>query len=135
MSAEVKPARVLIIDDDPGIIRVYQAIFGYQPGFEPVFKLTPTTGLAYFEANRDTHLVLLDWDLPEMKGHDVASRIRQITGRVDDPIIFMLTGTDNLNQDLILASGVSELLPKPFSPKVLIERLTKANQKFQNPRA
>lgn len=133
MSVEVKPAKVLIIEDDPTIVVMYKAIFGYQPAFEPVFQLTPTTGLIYFEANKDTHLVLLDWNLPEMKGHEVASKIRQITGKADDPAIFMLSGND-VDQDLMFANGVNEILPKPFSPKVLVECLTKANLRFQNSR-
>ncbi len=130
-------SKVLIVDDDPGIRNLYQA-FLEKFGFMPIITGTPGEGFVLFEANRDTHLVILDRDLPEMRGEIVAQRIREISGKTDDPYILMITGDNPKELDIpsIFARGVDELMYKPIVPMVrVIQTLTLANQRFQNPRS
>lgn len=138
MSVESGSSTVLIIEDDPDINELYEfALSRPGSGFDPVIRETPTAGLAYFEANQDTHLVILDRDLPEMFGEVVAERIRQISGKPEDPFILMISGRGRGQLDMhsLHAKGVNKLLVKPFSPKEIIAELTAANQRFQSPRS
>lgn len=141
MGIEVPKPTVLIIEDEARFSRLYKAIMSGTE-FEPVIVSTGIEGLAYFEANRGTRLVITDrdLDLPEdkeqgIKGEIVAERIRQITGRADDPYIIMVTGGEfAVNTEPMIRRGVNEVIAKPFSSSILLEVLTKANQRFQSPR-
>lgn len=135
MTVEGGSNKVLIVEDDPRLIELYQMTFIMQPSFEAIIKPTPSEGLTYFAANKDTtHLVILDRDLPEMLGEVVAERIRAISGSPDDPYILMISGrAASLDITALRSRGVNNLLAKPFSPKAVIEELTQANQRFQTP--
>lgn len=136
MDREAGPSKLLIVEDTPAFRGLYKATFGYPgSGFEPIFTSRPTEGLDYFTANQgDTHLVIVDRELPEMFGEVVAERIRKISGKRDDPYIIMVTGAeiDRGTVSAILAKGVDEIIKKPFSPIALLEVLNRVNQRFQS---
>ena len=121
---------VLIIEDEPRILRLI-AVSLAGDNFEVVPTKTPSEGLAFFEAHRaTTHLVITDRDLPEMKGEVVAQRIREISGSQIDPYILMLSaGSPDVKQ--MLAMGVTEFMPKPFSPAELSDHITLADAFFK----
>lgn len=131
---------VLIIEDEAAARKLYQVtLTRLGPQFKYVIVPTGIEGLAYFEANRDTHLIVTDRDLnsPEdlqagITGEIVAERIRQITGRQDDPHIILVSGRiTQQDHKLLMEKGINEFLPKPFRPISLVEALTRANQRFQ----
>jgi DNA-binding response OmpR family regulator len=108
---------ILIIDDDPLILRLLEYSFS-RAGAQVHTAANGSEGLRLLRA-QPPHLVILDIMMPEMDGWEVCSRIRQIS---DVPIIFLsaLGGEDDIVRGL--EDGAIDYVPKPASPKVLLGR-------------
>ncbi|MFL0681659.1 MAG: PAS domain S-box protein [Algoriphagus aquaeductus] len=72
-------------------------------------------------------LVLLDLQMPELDGFEVAVKIRANLDRekAQVPILALTAASyQEVKEDLIL-SGIDDFIPKPFSPEVLYEKIIK----------
>lgn len=115
-------ARVLVVDDEPGITDLLAMAYRYE-GLEVGVAHTGREGLRAVETFRP-HLIVLDVMLPDLDGFDVAKRLRQTEGAgTRIPIIF-LTARDT-TQDKVegLRLGSDDYVTKPFSIEELIERV------------
>jgi DNA-binding response OmpR family regulator len=111
--------RVLVVDDDPGIVDV----LSYSLAREGYEVQTATTGSAALAAaaRRELDLVILDLMLPEVSGEDVCRRLRAAGNTVP---ILMLTAKDaELDKVLGLELGADDYLTKPFSTAELLSRI------------
>ena len=114
--------RVLIVDDDPGIVEVYQELFGADA------RLDVKTATNGYDAGMLTesfrpHLVVLDYMLPDINGNVVCQTIRK-NPNFEHTKIVIVSGV--VNQDEIndlLKSGADEFVKKPFNIEKLIERI------------
>jgi DNA-binding response OmpR family regulator len=111
-------ARVLIVDDEPEIVRLvvdYLSAAGFATD-------TARTGPdAVMRAQVEPpDLVILDLGLPGMDGLDVTRTLR----RGSDVPIIMLTARDDETDKLIgLELGADDYVTKPFSPRELVARV------------
>jgi two-component system alkaline phosphatase synthesis response regulator PhoP len=111
-------ARILIVDDEPEIIRLvadYLSAAGFTTD-------TARNGHdAVMRAQADPpDLVVLDLGLPGMDGLDVTRTLR----RASDVPIIMLTARDDETDKLIgLELGADDYVTKPFSPRELVARV------------
>jgi two-component system response regulator CpxR len=71
------------------------------------------------EGNHD--LIVLDVMLPDKKGFDV---LREIRNRVRTPVLMLTAKGDEFDRILGLELGADDYLPKPFSPRELIARIS-----------
>lgn len=110
--------RILIIEDDPAIMKLLQRGLSY----EGYTVDTATDGRSGLNMARDhsPDLVILDWMLPGMDGLDVCHRLR-LGGAVP---ILMLTAKDTI-QDRIqgLDAGADDYMVKPFNLDELTARV------------
>jgi two-component system KDP operon response regulator KdpE len=109
--------RILIIDDDPGMIKLIGRCFS-ETGTHIYSALDGREGLQQFYLHRP-HLVILDIMMPDPDGWQICSRIRQVS---DVPIIILsaLDGEQNIIRGL--DGGAVDYMTKPFSPNVLVAR-------------
>ncbi|QQL48404.1 response regulator [Mucilaginibacter ginkgonis] len=81
------------------------------------------TGVKAVEAatNNDFDVILMDTHMPEMDGYEAAKRIRQIAhdGRKAVPIISLSAASFDHEKAEALASGMNDVLVKPFQPHEL----------------
>ncbi len=70
-------------------------------------------------------LIILDWNIPIIDGAGLLDLIREPSSGIDPAIPIMITTTAPTPRlmEQVRARGVSMVLRKPFSPKVLWERL------------
>ncbi|GAB4418136.1 MAG: response regulator transcription factor [Anaerolineales bacterium] len=110
--------RILIIEDDPAILKLLQRGLAYE-GYTVDVATDGRTGLILARDNTPD-LVILDWMLPGMDGLDVCHRLR--TGG-SIPIL-MLTAKDTV-QDRIqgLDAGADDYMIKPFNLDELLARV------------
>ncbi len=111
-----RPGRVLVVDDERGIremMRRTMTMLGHgvelaADGIEALAKLP-----------LDIDLVMLDAEMPNMDGFEVARRIRKIPEYADLPII-MITGR-NTKEDRVRAAevGINDFVQKPFDTEEL----------------
>lgn len=108
----IKPARVLIVDDDAAFRRLLHVVLSVA-GLEVVGEAGD--GVAALDAAQrlEPDLVLMDYNMPEMNGLEAARRMAQSPGC---PTILILT-SDNSNELCVAARrlGVYEVLSKGIS--------------------
>ena len=115
-------ARVLIVDDEKAIRDGLQKILegeGYQTdlshnGYSAVEKLQ----VSEFE------LVITDLKMPGMDGMEVLNAISILQPNV--PVIFITGYSTVENAVEVMKIGAFDYLPKPFTPKQLLEKVNKA---------
>jgi two-component system OmpR family response regulator len=111
--------RVLVVDDEPGIIDVVSMALRHH-GFDVASVQTGAAALAQVRDWRP-HAMVLDVMLPDMEGFEVAQRL--LEQRVGVPILF-LSARDNTSDKVRgLTTGGDDYVTKPFSLEELVARL------------
>jgi two-component system OmpR family response regulator len=111
-------ARVLIVDDDPGIRDVVRIALT-RAGFETVAAADGALALRMF-ADEKPDLVVLDVMLPELDGTEVCRALRRESAV---PILFLSSRDDEVDRVVGLEIGGDDYLTKPFSPRELVARV------------
>jgi len=122
--------RILVIEDDPAILKVLQRGLTYE-GYTVDIATDGYSGLTR-ASDRRPDLVILDWMLPGLDGLEVCRRLRA-GGRLP---ILMLTAKDAI-QDRVqgLDAGADDYLVKPFSLEELLARIRALLRRTQTERA
>jgi len=111
-------ARVLVVDDEPGILRAVQTNLGRHD-----FRVdTATTGEEALEVynRRRPDLVLLDLGLPDVDGLDVLRAIRE---RASTPVVILSAHESERDKVVALDLGADDYLTKPFGVNELLARV------------
>jgi two-component system OmpR family response regulator len=114
-----RPARILVVDDEPNISALLSATLRLV-AFEVRVAETGHRALVAIE-EFDPDLVVLDVMLPDLDGFEVAKRLRA-TGR-QVPVLF-LTARDALEDRISgLSAGGDDYVTKPFSLEEVVLRI------------
>lgn len=117
--------KILLVDDDLKNSMLLKRFIEAE-GYEVVYASNGKVGL---ELYRDVHpdLILLDINMPEMNGFEVAQIIRETDRRI---IIFFLTDrTDKVDRLYGFKLKGNDYIPKPFYPEELIAKI---NERFES---
>jgi DNA-binding response OmpR family regulator len=117
--------KILLVDDDLKNSMLLKRFIEAE-GYEVVYASNGKVGL---ELYRDVHpdLILLDINMPEMNGFEVAQTIRETDRRI---IIFFLTDrTDKVDRLYGFKLKGNDYIPKPFYPEELIAKI---NERFES---
>jgi len=113
--------RVLVVDDDPVTTQIVREDLR-QFGYDVTIALD---GRAAFELIRSGqfHLVVSDWQMPEMSGLDLCREIRKRSW--SGYVYFILLTSCSGAEDLVsgFKAGADDFLTKPFRPQELCMRL------------
>ena len=112
--------RVLLVDDDETLRGELVAQFALYDEFETVDVGSGTEGLAMAK-EQTFDMIILDVDMPDMQGTDVAQLIR--TAGISTPIVMLTGNTGEASEILGLNSGANDYVTKPFRFGVLLARL------------
>jgi two-component system response regulator HydG len=116
---------ILVIDDDPGILRVLTAQFRTR-GWRVFQSADGMSGLATYEQEQP-NVVLLDYDMPQVSGLEV---LRLILGRDPDAAVIMLTGAGDIQLSVeAMRMGAENFLTKPVEMIQLELAAQRANEK------
>lgn len=123
--------KVLIVEDDKhisGLISDYCKASGYKP----IIASRGDFALRLFESEQPD-IVLLDIMLPVMDGFEICRMLRK-TSSV--PIIMISSKKDDEDKILVLNLGADDYIEKPFSPRVLMAKISallrRSNELSQN---
>lgn len=111
-------SRILIVDDEPHIIRTLSISLRAR-GYDVISAEDGTSALATVEA-QTPDVVILDLGLPDMDGTTVISRLRAWSGV---PILVLSGRHDSSQQVDALDLGADGYVTKPFAMDELIARL------------
>ena len=114
--------RVLVVDDDPSIVRIIEEMLGREERFE---VRTASTGYDAGMMTREfrPNIVLLDYMLPDVNGNVVCERIKSDSDLADTRIIIISGVVRQEEIDALLESGADAFIPKPFQVEDLIEKI------------
>jgi len=111
--------KVLIVDEEPDVIKVVRATFRAQePGWEVLSAAGGEEALDLIEQEQP-NLVLLDVGLPGMDGFDVLKEIRLFS---DVPVIMLTVRDDEVSKVSALELGADDYVTKPFGALELVAR-------------
>ena len=116
------PTRVLVVDDDPQIIRMLEEILGGDVRF---VLQTATTGYDAGMITREFRpdVILLDYMLPDVNGKVVCERIKSDQELMDTRIIIISGDIQEDEIEGLLNAGAEHFLPKPLKMETLVDRL------------
>ena len=123
--------RVLIVEDDPAILR------GLKDNLliESYEVLTASDGEAGYRLVREQKpdLVILDLMLPGMSGYEVCRRLRQEGNPT--PILMLSARGEEADRVLGLDLGADDYVTKPFSVRELLARVRAIVRRLNPPKA
>lgn len=117
MSAE-RREKILVIDDSPEITRLLRNVL-LQAGYQVVVHNDPEAALSLVEKEHPD-LVLLDICMPRLDGWEVCRHIREVSSV---PILMLTVLSESPNVERSLQAGADAYMTKPFSLRVLLERV------------
>ncbi len=110
--------RIILIDDDNHILTSVSVSLRSE-GWNVETYPDGEKGLIALQRN-PPHLAILDIKMPRIDGMEVLKRLR-ISSNV--PVIFLTSKDDEIDEALGLRMGADDYITKPFSQKLLIERI------------
>ena len=114
--------RVLIVDDDVGIVDMLKTVLNHDGRFEVKAALNGFDAGAYSKEFRPD-IVLLDYMLPDINGNVVCERIRNDKALADTKIIIISGAVDPSEVEGLRAAGADEFIKKPFDIDKLVSRM------------
>jgi len=130
---DLKEMRVLIVDDMPSMTKFVHKMMktlGY--GKEYFFAHSGREALEILDSE-EVDIIFLDYNMPEMPGGEVLSRIREDRNLRDIPVIMV---TAEAYSDFVAETGESEVdayILKPITVHVLEKKIGDVVEKFNNP--
>jgi two-component system phosphate regulon response regulator PhoB len=115
------PARILVIEDERQLVKTLEYNFARE-GFETYVAYDGAEGLRKAQTLLPD-LVLLDLMLPVMNGLEVCRELRNGEKTRDIPIIMLTARAEETDQVVGFSMGADDYVTKPFSPKVLLQRI------------
>lgn len=110
--------RVLVVEDDRGHAAFCESLLRHQ-GFEVDVAASAEIALDMMQA-RAPDLILLDINLPDMTGIELAQLVRERESLAHVPVVF-LTGEEDLDKRAeAIAAGGDDFLSKPVRPRHLL---------------
>ncbi|MCA9414893.1 MAG: response regulator [Candidatus Omnitrophica bacterium] len=74
-------------------------------------------------ADPEIKVVLLDWNMPEMDGHEALLEMRRHRDNDDLKIVMQTTENEMMQVLKALNAGADEYLMKPFDEQMLVDKL------------
>jgi len=123
IAASNPDARILIIDDEPGNVKVLKRVLAVA-GYREITAITdPRVAIARF-AEIEPDILLLDLHMPEIDGVTVMKRLRAGMPTSEYFPILMLTGDGSPQAcQRALAMGASDFVAKPFDMHEVLIRI------------
>jgi two-component system, OmpR family, KDP operon response regulator KdpE len=118
------PLRILVVDDEPAILRFLRAGLGSQ-GYVVIEAENGQRALDAVRGKR-ADLVVLDLGLPDIDGLEVIKRVRASGSAV--PIIVLSSRDSETAKVQALDSGADDYVTKPFGVDELLARIRAAQR-------
>lgn len=114
--------RVLVVDDSSTMRKFLRKIL-VEADFEVVEAQNGRDALDMLQQHPDIGLSLIDWNMPEMDGMELLSRIR--ADHAFDPMRVMMVTTEMEQRGVVhaLEHGANEYVMKPFTRETIREKL------------
>lgn len=110
--------KIILVDDDSNIL-VSVSLALRAEGWEVETYPDGEKGLIALQRN-SPDIAILDIKMPRLDGMEVLQKLRVSS---DLPVIFLTSKDDELDEAIGLRMGADDYITKPFSQKLLVERI------------
>jgi two-component system response regulator ChvI len=117
---------IALVDDDRNILASVSIALESE-GYRVQTYTDGASALDGFQAAQPD-LAILDIKMPRMDGMELLRRLRQKT---DLPVIFLTSKDDEIDELFGLKMGADDFIKKPFSQRLLVERVKAVLRRFQ----
>ena len=114
-------SRILIIEDERGLTDVLAYNLGRE-GYETILAHDGQEGLRKAQMQLPD-LILLDIMLPGMDGLEICRQLRAGKQTAKIPILMLTAKSEEMDQVVGFSVGADDYVTKPFSVKVLLQRI------------
>ncbi len=114
--------KILLVDDSRTMRNIQKKILGSMQGVEFEEAGDGIEALTMVAAGATFDLILVDWNMPNMDGLTLVQRLRQKDKTT--PMVMCTTEAEKHRVIDALKAGVNNYVVKPFTPELLIEKLT-----------
>ena len=111
-------AHLLLVDDDRNILTTVASLLENE-GHKVQSYTDPELALRAIGRSRPD-MALLDVQMPRVDGFEVLRRIRETSNL---PVMFLSGEVSDVDEAMGLRMGADDFVHKPFSPRVLVERV------------
>ena len=123
--------KILVVDDDADLVELIsfnlkQAGYSVGAAYNGVDAIKKARTLL-------PDLIVLDVMMPELDGFAVCEILRRDATTASIPIMMLTALSSELGRLAGLGSGATDFVTKPFSPRLLVQRIEELLQKTQNP--
>lgn len=111
---------ILIVEDNDQINHLLKEILEKTGNYTITQAFSGTEGLTYLQ-NKPFHLILLDLNLPGMKGQSLLEVVNQ---EMHIPVIVITANKDKKTRIEVLTQGADDFISKPFDLDEVLARVT-----------
>ncbi|HEY4688187.1 MAG TPA: hybrid sensor histidine kinase/response regulator [Anaerolineae bacterium] len=122
--AEAASTRILYIEDDPGSRLLVKRVLENE-GYRVLEAADGLSGISMAQADLPD-LILVDVNLGEISGHEVATKLKGLPVTAHIPIVALTAATVSGDRERALVAGCDGYIPKPID----IDRLPEQVQQF-----
>ena len=126
-TATIRPARVLVIDDEPAVLRLVKLMLG-RAKYDVTCCGSGPEGLRLMEKG-EYDCVITDAIMPAMSGYDVVRAIRRHPTYADLPIVMLTRKRHRLDVKKAVEVGVNDYVLKPIDEHLLVDKVESALKK------
>jgi len=113
---------VLLVEDDPDIQELATMALETIGGLR-VHACSDGESALVQAAKLQPDMIVLDWRMPGLNGGETLLRLKQDPATRDIPVVFMTASVQNSEVGRMKAMGALDIIPKPFDPVELPERI------------
>jgi two-component system KDP operon response regulator KdpE len=125
MTERSGPLRILVVDDEPAILRFLRAGLTSQ-GYQVTEAMAGHPALDTVRQQQSVDLVVLDLGLPDIDGLEVIRRMR--ASGISLPIVVLSSRSDEAVKVAALDLGADDYVTKPFGMEELLARIRAAQR-------
>jgi len=113
---------ILVIDDEKDIVRIIQYHLK-QEGFRVIKAHSGGAALDIIGSTDGIDLIVLDLMLPGIDGLEICKKLKSTEKTKSIPVVMLTVKSEETDIIKGLKMGADDYITKPFSPKVLVERI------------
>jgi two-component system, sensor histidine kinase and response regulator len=115
-------AHLLVVDDQPENLLVLEELLGEHYAVHPATDALEA--LAYLKDGGRADLILSDVLMADMDGFELCRRLKSDPDTQEIPLLFLTSLQSPADEARGLAVGAADFIQKPFSPPVLLARVS-----------
>ena len=115
--SSARPIKVLVVDDDPVLLRMVQTFLLSSDDLYEVLLANSGPEALRLAREEIPDLILLDLMMPEMDGIEVCVQLRASRSTYLIPVIMLTASALHDHRLEALRTGVDDYLSKPFEPR------------------